>query len=94
MFFLAKTLKFGNLMKYCDHTKSQIKPKTDCHVVDSPKNKRTNLFYFFHFHGKQNKFVRSFFGRIFDAPKLLLVLTDLYASYVLKKVNVVKLLDY
>ena len=35
------------------------------------------LFAFFAFHGKQNKFVCSFFRKIYGAPKLLLVLPDL-----------------
>ena len=32
---------------------------------------------FFAFHGKQNKFVRLVFGKIYGVPKLLLVLFDL-----------------
>ena len=53
-------------------TKGQIKPKADCRTVDSSK-KQTNeivLFAFFAFQSKLNKFVRSFFGRIYRAPIL------------------------
>ena len=52
-------------------TKGNIKPK-----ADSPK-KRTNEFVLFAFHSKQNKFVGSIFGRIYGAPILLSVLSDL-----------------
>ena len=61
-------------------SKGQIKPKAYLRAVDSTK-KRTNericFVYFFAFHCKQNKFVHLFFGRIYSAPKPLLVLSDL-----------------
>ena len=42
-------------------------------------NRRKRSFVcFFAFHSKQNKFVPSFFGRIYGAPILLLVSSDLY----------------
>ena len=41
-------------------------------------NKWISFVCFFAFHGKQNKFVRLFFGRIYGPPKLLLVLSDLW----------------
>ena len=60
-------------------TKGQIKPKADWRAVDSPK-KQTNEFVLFAFllfmANKTNFFVR-FFGRIYGAPNLLLVLSDL-----------------
>ena len=65
--FSIKLLYFGKIPK------GQIKPKADWRAVDSPKN-QTNEFVF---HSKQNKFIHSFFGRIYDAPKLLSVLFDL-----------------
>jgi hypothetical protein len=50
-------------------------------AVDSPK-KQTNQFILFAFllfiANKSNLFVRSFFGRIYGTPILLLVLSDLY----------------
>ena len=43
-----------------------------------PKNKWTNLFcLLLTLHGKQIKFVRSFFGKIYGAPICFLVLSDL-----------------
>ena len=51
--------------------KGQIKPKADYCAVDSP-HKTNELICFV------CKLVRSFFGRICSAPKLLLVLSDLY----------------
>ena len=42
-------------------------------------NEQRNVFVcFFAFYSKQNKFVGAFFGRIKGAPKLLLVLSDLF----------------
>ena len=40
-------------------------------------NKWICFVCFFAFHDKQNKFVRSFFGRIYGVPNLLSVLSDL-----------------
>ena len=72
-----------NVKKIFELAKDQIKLKADWSAIDSPKQ-RTNkfvLFAFFAFHSKQSKFVRSFiFGRIFGAPKLLSVLSDLYSN--------------
>ena len=48
-------------------------------------NKQICFVCFFAFHGKQNKFVRLFFGWIYGAPKLLLVLSDLDHRYILSK---------
>jgi hypothetical protein len=45
--------------------KGQIKPYADWRSVDSPK-KQTNDFFLL-FMAKKNKFVRSFFGRIYGA---------------------------
>ena len=60
-------------------TKGQIKPKADWHAVDSPE-KRMNEFVLFAFllftANKTNSFIR-FWGRIYGAPKLLSVLSDL-----------------
>ena len=50
--------------------KGQIKPKADWRAVDSPK-KRMNEFGFFAVKSKKakkNKFVHSFFGRIYGTP--------------------------
>ena len=49
----------------CRHAKGQIKPKADWDAVDSPK-KRTNEWSWKA--KKQNRFVRSFFWRIYSAP--------------------------
>ena len=38
------------------------------HRFSQKTNGRICIVYFFTFHGKQIKFVRSFFGRIYDAP--------------------------
>ena len=56
-----------------------IKPKADWRAVDSPKKRMDEfvLFTFLLFTGKKNKFVHSFFGRIYCASKLLQVLSDL-----------------
>ena len=59
--------------------KGQIKPKADCCAVDSPKKQRNEfvLFAFLLFTAnKTNSFIR-FWGRIYGAPKLLSVLSDL-----------------
>ena len=60
--------------------KGQIKPKANWRAVDSPK-KRTNelgLFAILLFTAnKINLFARSFFGRMYCTPILLLVLSDL-----------------
>ena len=56
--------------------KGQLISKADWRAIDSPSaldspKKRTDefvLFAFFTVHGKQIKFVRSFFGRIYGAP--------------------------
>ena len=60
--------------------KGQIKPKAKWRAVDSPK-KRTKqfvLFVFLLFTAKKiNLFARSFFGRMYCTPILLLFLSDL-----------------
>jgi hypothetical protein len=71
----------------CKAGKGQIKPKAHCRAIDFP-NKQTNefiLFAFFLFMANKNKFVRSFFGRIYSASKLLLVLYDLWYMLTLGK---------
>ena len=74
--FFLSSIKAAWFLKVHSSTKGQIKPKADLRAVDSPK-KRTNEFVLFAFHGKQNKFFRSIFGRIYGAPKLPFVLSDL-----------------
>ena len=72
------------------HAKGQIKPKTDWRAVDSPK-KRICLFAFLLFTANKTN---SFFGRIYFAPKLLLVLSDLYLlpyhSHIKENVSIMK----
>jgi hypothetical protein len=61
--------------------KGQLISKADWRAIDSPKKRMDELvlFAFLLFvHGKQIKFVRSFFGRIYYAPICFLVLSDLY----------------
>ena len=55
--------------------KGQLYSKTDWRAIDSP-NKRIDEF-FFTLHGKQIKFVHSFFGRIYGAPICFSVLSYL-----------------
>ena len=59
-----------------------IKPKADWRDVDSPQKTTNLLCLLFAFHGKQNKFIRLFFVRIYGAPNLLSVLSDLNAELV------------
>ena len=56
----------------------QIKPKADWRTVDSPKN-RTNKFglFVFCFSWQTKPIFCSIFGRIYGAPNLLSVLSDL-----------------
>ena len=61
---------------YSLYGKGQIKPKADWRDIDSPK-KRICFVCFFAFHSKKKKSVPLFFGRIYGAPKLLSVLSDL-----------------
>ena len=56
--------------------KGQIKPKADWHAVDSPK-KRPNEFTLFAFLLLTANKTNSFVGRVYGAPKLLSVLSDL-----------------
>ena len=59
--------------------KGQLISKADWRAMDSPK-KQTDEFVFvcfFTLHGKQIKFVRSIFGRIYGAPICFSKLTDL-----------------
>ena len=64
---------------WCAYAKGQIKPKTDWRAVDSPKkmNERICFVCFFTLHGKQIKFVHSFFVRIYGSPICFSKLTDL-----------------
>ena len=60
--------------------KGQIEPEPDWRAVDSTK-KRMNLFcYIFAFHGKQKKFVVSFFGRIWRAQTAFCFIWPLVTS--------------
>jgi hypothetical protein len=64
----------------CHSRKGQLISKADWRTIDSPK-KPTDEFglflFFFTLHGKQIKFVRWFFGRIYGAPICFLILSDL-----------------
>ena len=58
--------------------KGQLISKAIYGLLTSPKYKGQICFVcFFTLHGKQIKFVRSFFGRIYGAPNLLSVLSEL-----------------
>ena len=75
--FLQRTYLYDYLT---ESAKGQIKPKADLCAEDSPKkqtNERICFVCFVAFHSKQNKFVNSVFGRIYGAPILLLVSSDL-----------------
>ena len=64
-FFENYKKQFGN------DGKGQIKPKTDWRVVDSPKKTNERIWVFCseeYKSKKKNKFVCSFFGKIYGAP--------------------------
>ena len=67
----------GNSLEGIDNKtiKGQIKPKSVW--ARQKTNERICFVCLEKQKSKQNKFVRSFFGRIYGAPKLLLVLSDL-----------------
>ena len=59
--------------------KGQLISKADWRAMDSPKKTNGQICFvcFFTLHGKQIKFVRSFFGRIYGAPICISVLSYL-----------------
>ena len=69
------------IIRFWFELKGQIKPKADCRAIDSHK-KWINEFVLFAFLlSQQTKQIHSFvFGRIYSAPILLSVLSDIYLS--------------
>ena len=58
-------------------TKGQLISKADWRAIDSPK-KQICFVCFFTLHGKQIKFVRSFFGRIYGSSICFSIFSELY----------------
>ena len=83
MIFIFFFERLGKLHITCYYTslvdKGQLISKAIYVLLTSPKKRTNNFFFvcFFTHHGKQIKFVRCFFGRIYSSPICLLKLTDL-----------------
>ena len=78
---LAKTWAICKLEHnfYQQLPKGQLISKADWRAINFPKNQTGEfvLFAFFTLHGKQIKFVRSFFGRIYDELISFSILSEL-----------------
>ena len=59
------------------HLKGQLTSKAIYGLLTSPKKQMDESVLFFTVHGKQIKFVLSFFGRIYRTPICFPVLSDL-----------------